>query len=368
MVPLIMSLLNPLSSKKRGLDLNSVIENMPCGVMLIDSNGVIRELNDHGRLLLGLWDVKGVNIDKILSKKGISENLKKMIQGAMTFLDSEGVEFSDVYSLDDGKNTSLRVFMSRDQSGDKDVVIIIMIDETEFNKVERDLEESYKKLEFFNDILYHDIGNILQIVQTSSEILGIRIKDPSLQGYVENINQSVERARNILKNSRKLLELRHQQMLRLQKVDIRWIIEQAREELSNEHPDRELKVKIDKRSPKIVQGHPIMYDLFYNLMSNSIKYDPNYEVVIDIKASFIKKKKCLKLSISDHGPGIPDDRKEQIFNRYKRIITKDGVKGTGLGLAIASSIVDLFNGSIKVKDRINNDHSKGVRFVIFIPQ
>jgi signal transduction histidine kinase len=71
------------------------------------------------------------------------------------------------------------------------------------------------------------------------------------------------------------------------------------------------------------------------------------------------------LAVADDGPGIPDDRRHEVFERFTRL---DGARsaaagGTGLGLAIAREIVVDHGGTIE----IDPDHRPGARLVISLP-
>jgi signal transduction histidine kinase len=72
----------------------------------------------------------------------------------------------------------------------------------------------------------------------------------------------------------------------------------------------------------------------------------------------------VRIEISDRGPGIPDTMKKDLFKRY-------GIKSqktrTGLGLSIVKALVDRYNGSIMVSDRISGKPEEGVKFIIWIP-
>jgi signal transduction histidine kinase len=70
------------------------------------------------------------------------------------------------------------------------------------------------------------------------------------------------------------------------------------------------------------------------------------------------------ISISDLGPGIPDDRKEHIFDRMKEPMKR---QHTGLGMAIVKALVERYSGSIEVKDRVPGEHRKGTNFIIRLP-
>ena len=99
-----------------------------------------------------------------------------------------------------------------------------------------------------------------------------------------------------------------------------------------------------------------------NLIANAIKYsNPGGKIIIRLefeKHQFI-------LEIEDHGIGIPEDDKANIFKEFFR--AKNAVKlnseGDGLGLAIVKQIVENHKGKISVRSKEN----KGTKFIIKLP-
>ena len=85
-----------------------------------------------------------------------------------------------------------------------------------------------------------------------------------------------------------------------------------------------------------------------NLLSNAIKFSPrNGEVNIAIETA----DDLISVSIRDHGPGIPADYRDRIFDKFVQVDATDQRKkgGTGLGLSIVKQIVDQLNGTICVE-------------------
>ncbi|AYE39159.1 HAMP domain-containing histidine kinase [Companilactobacillus zhachilii] len=85
------------------------------------------------------------------------------------------------------------------------------------------------------------------------------------------------------------------------------------------------------------------------LLDNANKYSPEKAPII-LKLADINKK--IELSVQDFGMGIPDDKKDLIFQRFYRVDTSHSteIKGSGLGLSIVSQLVKINNASIKVLD------------------
>ncbi|CAJ1178683.1 two-component sensor histidine kinase [Companilactobacillus crustorum] len=87
------------------------------------------------------------------------------------------------------------------------------------------------------------------------------------------------------------------------------------------------------------------------LLDNANKYSPtDMPITLALEKSADK----ISLAIKDLGIGIPDDKKQLIFQRFYRVDTSHSteIKGSGLGLSIVSQLVKLNNGEIEVLDNI----------------
>jgi two-component system OmpR family sensor kinase len=73
------------------------------------------------------------------------------------------------------------------------------------------------------------------------------------------------------------------------------------------------------------------------------------------------------VSISDHGPGIPDERKPAIFLGVQKFMPAEPARGMGLGLSIVKSLLDLYGGEVWVEDREQGHHEKGAVFFVRLP-
>lgn len=83
-----------------------------------------------------------------------------------------------------------------------------------------------------------------------------------------------------------------------------------------------------------------------NLLSNAVKFSPSGG---EIAISGRRSGDMLEFKVVDNGPGIPDEYKHLIFERYERIPATEEVEGTGLGLSICKAIVESHRGLIGVK-------------------
>jgi len=96
-----------------------------------------------------------------------------------------------------------------------------------------------------------------------------------------------------------------------------------------------------------------------NLLSNAVKYTPLHGL-ITVKINQVDE--FVRLEFQDSGKGIPSDKLEKIFDKFKKVdISKEG---TGLGLAISKDIVELHGGKIWAESKLE----AGSRFIVLLPR
>lgn len=96
-----------------------------------------------------------------------------------------------------------------------------------------------------------------------------------------------------------------------------------------------------------------------NLLSNAIKYASGTAIQITLQ----REGDQAVLQVRDHGPGIPGDNRDKIFDRFERYVSDTAVTGLGLGLFLAREIVRGHGGSIELA----SPDGPGVCFIVTLP-
>lgn len=123
--------------------------------------------------------------------------------------------------------------------------------------------------------------------------------------------------------------------------------------LEIEAPDHPVEVEGDQN---------LLLRVLENLLSNAIRYSPAGE---SVRLTLTEDPTAAMLVVDDRGPGIPNEHKAHIFERFYRVGARVSAdQGTGVGLAIAASVTAAHGGSIRVED----EPGGGARFVIEVPR
>jgi signal transduction histidine kinase len=98
-----------------------------------------------------------------------------------------------------------------------------------------------------------------------------------------------------------------------------------------------------------------------NLIDNAIKYSPSGD---EVEVHVEPQNGAVRITVADHGPGIPYDQQRLIFEKFGRADVPGAAKpGSGLGLFIARSIAEAHGGTIEVRSRPD----EGATFVLTLP-
>ena len=153
--------------------------------------------------------------------------------------------------------------------------------------------------------------------------------------------------------------------LELAPCDLTELIEQTMTLLRLYAEELEVTVVFDKavRDARILSDRDGLIQVLTNLLSNAIKFSPRAGTV---RVGLERVASRLRLSVADHGPGIPEDFRPYLFQRFARADRSASARhrGIGLGLAISHDIVERLGGRLHYQ----TEFGVGTTFFVELPE
>ncbi|MDQ1267126.1 MAG: hypothetical protein QG635_2280 [Bacteroidota bacterium] len=129
----------------------------------------------------------------------------------------------------------------------------------------------------------------------------------------------------------------------------------------NDKHNHEINIISSKEFIEVSSDEKIMKQILSNLISNSVKFSPNFSSVnIIVKESMLE----YSIMIADEGIGILPEEKDKVFDTFFRGTNIGVVPGTGLGLSIVKRCVDALKGQIF----LDSEPNKGSKFNVILPK
>jgi signal transduction histidine kinase len=123
-----------------------------------------------------------------------------------------------------------------------------------------------------------------------------------------------------------------------------------------------LRLELPPHLPPVLADERALASVLYHLVDNALKYAPQGEVTITAEPMTDR----VEVSVSDRGPGIPEDMVEIVFEKFERLNDDDNrdVYGHGLGLYMARRLLEAQGGGIRAATR----SAGGARLTCWVPK
>lgn len=231
-------------------------------------------------------------------------------------------------------------------------------------------EVSRKRAELMQDILTHDIRNFNQVARLNAELLGEQLSDHESARRISAILRAVDGSTKLIERAKKLGSIMAAGAVDLRPTSLRTSFERSMSLVRKGNPG--VKIHVESGLTGQVLADELLDEVFVNILSNAVKYTDGDKVRIEVSqetgelqdASNASAKQCWKVSIADHGRGIPDSQKPSVFKRYL-----ETANGSGLGLSVVHALVtDRYAGRAGVRNRVEKDFTKGTTLEVWLPK
>jgi two-component system sensor histidine kinase ChvG len=223
-------------------------------------------------------------------------------------------------------------------------------------------------IEAFAADVTHELKNPLASLRSAVDSLE-RVEDPELKRQLTDvIRQDVNRLDRLIGDvgeaARTDAELARASF---EEVDLGKLIEQLVGVWEQRRETGNVRIAFarPRKATAVVMGEPgRLARAIDNIVDNAISFSPPGGLV---EVAAIHVGDDILIRVDDEGPGVPDELKEAIFNRFHSVrpAAEHFGRHSGLGLAIARAIVEGHDGTIDVEDR--SDAPSGARFTIVLP-
>jgi two-component system sensor histidine kinase HydH len=336
---------------------DTVVENMPIGLVALDDQRHIAAFNNTAESVLQLANrgVIGEDAEKILPPELCTELKCPEIQ-------NEVIEKEIDCTVGDGKVVPLEIGASllEDENRNSLGYVILFKDLTEVRLLRREIERS-RRLASVGRLaagVAHEIRNPLSSIKGFATYFKERYQDiPQDQQTATIMIQEVDRLNRVVSQ---LLEFARPVNIKPQPTNLNALIDDSIKLIENQAAQKDITIKtrISNQATEIMIDPDRLSQVLLNLYLNAIESMVSGDK-LKIELSSNSEADGIDIKISDTGCGISPKDLTKIFDPY--YTTKSS--GTGLGLAITHNIIEAIGGQIKV----SSTQDKGTVFTIQIP-
>ena len=209
-------------------------------------------------------------------------------------------------------------------------------------------------------IVAHDLKNPLTGALTVSELLSREKTTEEQKEYLSFIKKSLFRMNSLVS---KILEIKVLESSSFQPkyslVDVKEVVGQVISAYNIQSENKKIQIVTDVDEVVASLDKSLIVQIIDNLLSNAIKFsDPHTKVSVSLK----DENKAIRFEIADEGPGIREEDKPLLFQKFQKLHAQPtgGESSTGLGLSIVKKYVEAMQGRVWCE----SESGKGARFIV----
>ena len=232
-----------------------------------------------------------------------------------------------------------------------------------FNRMTKELASTEILQTDFVSNVSHEFKTPINAIEGYTMLLQDTVVSEEQNEYVEKILYNTKRLSELVGSILLLSKLENKGIQN--RFEFFCLDEQIRKAIvSLEHKWTAKNIEFDVDMETIVYrgNESLLYHVFANLIDNAIKFNRDGG---KITVRLEKQETNIVFSVSDEGPGIDDNAKHHIFDKFYQANNSHSGEGNGLGLALVKRILDIHKGSIEVN---NNEDGIGCTFTVTLPR
>ncbi|MBY0123258.1 ATP-binding protein [Bacillus sp. S/N-304-OC-R1] len=352
------------SEENRKLN-QSIMDTVKEGIQLIDWSGRVIQVNKQ------LSDIFGCHegLDSLIGLpwETWTDSMKEFVEdesGFISFLtcalnssEATSEEYSYSYRMKNSKQVIKMYFEGLYHGNERTGTVIVHRDIT------KEFEVDQMKSEFVSTVSHELRTPLASILGFTELMLNRELKPVKQTKYLTTIYNEAKRLTALINDFLDVQRMESgKQTYEKKFIKIIPILEKVIETQQFQTSIHQIELQQSINNDIILGDRSRMVHVFTNLLNNAIKYSPDGG---EIKVKIYQEDDQLKVDITDHGLGIPEDALDKLFNKFFRVDNSDRrtIGGTGLGLAIVQEIMKAHDGMVYVK----SEYGKGSTFTLSFP-
>lgn len=258
-----------------------------------------------------------------------------------------------------------------DGKGEINEILVVIRNITDRKKLENNLLRALDKEKELNLLMSqfvtmasHKFRTPLSTILSSVFLLenNVEADEQERKSYFDKIKRAVHNVTGLLNDFLSLGKLEDGKVkVAFSETEIKSFFQEFLQEVGSiKKAKQRINFTYDGVACTVMTDQLLLKNILMSLLSNAIEYSA-FDAEIDLAVEL--KQDNLKIRVSDHGIGIPEEEQHQIFRRFYRGQNANNIEGTGLGLNIAKKYIRLLKGTIEFTSQVN----KGTTFITNIP-
>ncbi len=205
-----------------------------------------------------------------------------------------------------------------------------------------------------SDNIAHDLRTPLARLRNRLEALREQVTE---EGPRELLDQAAAEADGLLATFKALLRIGQiesgSRRAGFTEIDLAALLQDVTELYEPLADEKGQHIELELAASEPIRGdRDLLFQAFANLLDNAIKYTPeNGRIRIELTGT--------QVSVADNGPGIPEEARDKVFQRFYRLEQCRTTPGNGLGLSLVAAVSNLHNARIRLED-----NEPGVRVIL----
>jgi len=234
-----------------------------------------------------------------------------------------------------------------------------------FNQMAKQLEDNISAHQRLLGDVSHELRSPLTRLQLAVALAEKNIGNKAeQQKHLHRCETEVDRLDEMIADVLTLSRLEHSHNnFTVESVDLNALVDQVINDCQYFASSKKISIKLKGAFNDAIFGDSkLLVSAISNVLNNAVKYSPNEQ---DVTVELTQQNQQLHLSVSDKGPGVPDEMLTQLFTPFFRVAdARDRSSGgTGLGLAIAQQAIQLHQGEIIAQNIMPN----GLKVIVILP-